>query len=71
MEIPTVTEQVHVIKAKNAPGRPTSGGGYLTFFAQQEGGFHCGIFTMPPGVRLGRKAMAHPIPETYFVLRGT
>ena len=64
-------QQTHIIRIEEAPGRPTSGGGYLTFFAQQEGGFHCDTFTLPPGVRLGRKAMAHPGPEVYFVLQGT
>jgi len=66
-----VQEQAYLIGIEDAPGRPTSGGGYLTFFAQQEGGFHCGMFTLPPGVRLGRKAMAHSGPEVYFVLQGT
>ena len=55
-----------MIRIEDAPGCLTSGGGYLTFFAQQEGSFHCGALTMPPGVRLGRKAMAHSGPEVYF-----
>ena len=62
--------KVELIKPEEAKGRQTSGGGYITFFYQEQR-IVSGTFRMPPKTKLsGKGPMSHPGDETYYVLKG-